>query len=137
MAAKAGRPGIRMTETPGVAVRAHDTPSPDTILVDGCAIHHVDAGPRDAPPLLLPPGIVATHRYFRANIGPLSRRFRVLAPDLPGFGRSGKPDAPYTIDWFVETVARFLDEKSIARTHVAGNSLGGQIAMGLAVKEPA
>jgi pimeloyl-ACP methyl ester carboxylesterase len=109
---------------------------PRAIDVGGVRIHHVDVGPPEAPALLLLPGIVATHRYYRGNIGALAERYRVLAPDLPGFGRSDKPDAPYSTAWFVEQVRRFLDVKGIARAHVAGNSLGGQIAMALSLAHP-
>src|SRR5436305_1349763 len=111
-------------------------PEATSITVDGLRIHHVDAGPQDAPAILLLPGIVATHRYFARNIGPLAERYRVLAPDLPGFGRSDKPDAPYTTEWFVGQVCRFLDRKGIDRAHLVGNSLGGQIAMATALARP-
>src|SRR5437899_8832449 len=81
--------------------------APERVRAGGCDIFHVDAGPRDAPALLLLPGVIATHGYFRRNIRALSSRFRVLAPDLPGFGQSEKPDAPYTPAWFVERVLAF------------------------------
>jgi pimeloyl-ACP methyl ester carboxylesterase len=122
------------------ATHLHRPPAPTAIEIDGVPIHHVDAGPRSdaetAPAVLLLPGIVATHRYFSANVGALARHYRVLAPDLPGFGRSGKPDAPYSTAWFVDRVVRFLDAKQVARAHVAGNSLGGQVAMALARRHP-
>lgn len=107
--------------------------------VDGCAVHHLDRGAplgEDASPVVLLHGLGASYRYFQANIGPLSEQHRVLALDLPGFGRSGKPDAPYSIGWFVDKVARFLDGKGVARAHLVGNSLGGQIALGFALAHP-
>jgi pimeloyl-ACP methyl ester carboxylesterase len=115
------------------AASPHATLHPSVIDLGGLRLHHLDAGPREAPALLLLPGIVATHRYWRDNVGALAERFRVLAPDLPGFGRSDKPDVPYTTAWFVEQVARFLDAKGVARAHFVGNSLGGQIAMAFAL----
>jgi 4,5:9,10-diseco-3-hydroxy-5,9,17-trioxoandrosta-1(10),2-diene-4-oate hydrolase len=60
----------------------------------------------------------------------------VVALDLPGFGRSPKPDVSYGIDFFVEELARFLDEKGIERAHLCGNSLGGLIAMAFALAHP-
>jgi pimeloyl-ACP methyl ester carboxylesterase len=81
-------------------------------------------------------GITATHRYFRDNVEPLSRRWRVIAVDLPGFGRSQKPDASYSIDWFVDELSAFLDGKELERVHLAGNSMGGHIAMRFALRHP-
>jgi pimeloyl-ACP methyl ester carboxylesterase len=105
-------------------------------FVGGTGIHLVDAGPRDAEAVLLIHGITATHRYWRDNIEHLARRRRVIALDLPGFGRSDKPDAPYTTDYFVNCIAGLLDERGIARAHVVGNSMGGQIAMLFALRLP-
>ena len=103
--------------------------------VDGCAIHHVDEG--DGPPLVLLHGLAGSLGWFAPVLGPLAARFRVVALDLPGFGRSGKPDAPYTIPWMAAKVLRLLDDKGIERAHLVGNSLGGQIALAIALGQPA
>jgi pimeloyl-ACP methyl ester carboxylesterase len=119
------------------ATPSHDTSSAEPILVGGCRVHHVDAGPREAPAVVLLHGIVATHRYFRANLDALAARHRVLAPDLPGSGRSDKPDAAYSTDWYVAQLAAFLDAKGVGRAHLVGNSMGGQIALAFAHALPA
>jgi pimeloyl-ACP methyl ester carboxylesterase len=98
------------------------------------SLHHVDSG--GGEPLLLIHGVTATHRYWLQNIPHLAQRRRVLAVDLPGFGRSHKPDASYSISWFVDELARFLDEKGVERAHLCGNSLGGLIAMAFALQHP-
>jgi 4,5:9,10-diseco-3-hydroxy-5,9,17-trioxoandrosta-1(10),2-diene-4-oate hydrolase len=95
----------------------------------------VDVGAGDET-LVLIHGLTATHRYYRQNIPHLARRRRVLALDLPGFGRSDKPDASYSTRFFVHTVARFLDEKGVRRATLIGNSMGGQIAMAFALEHP-
>jgi pimeloyl-ACP methyl ester carboxylesterase len=100
-------------------------------------LHHVEAGPPDGEAVLLVHGLTATHRYWSGNLPHLARRRRVLALDLPGFGRSPKPDAPYTIPWFVDALARFLDDKGVTRASIVGNSLGGHIAMAFALTHPA
>ena len=82
-------------------------------------------------------GLLGSHRWFAPVLEPLGERFRVLAPDLPGFGRSDKPDAPYSIPWMAAKVLRFLDEKGVGRAHFVGNSLGGQIALHIALGQPA
>jgi pimeloyl-ACP methyl ester carboxylesterase len=60
----------------------------------------------------------------------------VLAPDLPGFGRSEKPPARYGIPYFVRTIDRYLDARGIRAATVVGASLGGRIAMELALARP-
>lgn len=105
-------------------------------FVDGCGIHLVDVGPRGGEAVVLLHGITATHRYWRGNIEHLAKRRRVIALDLPGFGRSDKPDVSYSTDYFVGCLAGLLDERGVARAHVVGNSMGGQIAMQFALAHP-
>jgi pimeloyl-ACP methyl ester carboxylesterase len=104
------------------------------VHLDGHAVHHVDVGSGDA--VVLIHGLTATHRYWAQNIPHLSSRRRVLALDLPGFGKSDKPDVSYSTPFFVRTLERFLDEKSIARATLVGNSMGGQIAMAFSLAHP-
>jgi pimeloyl-ACP methyl ester carboxylesterase len=81
--------------------------------------------------------LTATHRYWRQNLDALAERRRVIALDLPGFGRSPKPDVDYSIDYFVRELMRFLDDKGVARAALIGNSMGGHIAMAAALQHPA
>lgn len=63
--------------------------------------------------------------------------FRNLVVDLPGFGRSDKPeDVNYDLDFFVKTISGFLKAVGVKRAILLGNSLGGAIALGLALAEP-
>ena len=63
--------------------------------------------------------------------------FRNLVVDLPGFGRSDKPeDAQYNLDFFVNAMSGFLKAVGVKRATLLGNSLGGAIALGLALAEP-
>jgi pimeloyl-ACP methyl ester carboxylesterase len=80
-------------------------------------------------------GLTATQRYWLQNIEALAARRRVIALDLPGFGRS-QPDVDYSIDYFVRALMRVLDEKVIARAALIGNSMGGHIAMATALQHP-
>jgi pimeloyl-ACP methyl ester carboxylesterase len=106
-----------------------------TVDVDGVGTHHVDVGGGEAVVLL--PGLLANHRWFAPTIAALAPGRRVLCPDLPGFGRSDKPDVSYSIPWYVAWLWRFLDEKGLQRAHLVGNSLGGQIALCAALDRPA
>jgi pimeloyl-ACP methyl ester carboxylesterase len=62
---------------------------------------------------------------------------RVHAIDLPGFGGSSKPPtAPYTATWFAKNVCEVLDELDIASAHLVGNSMGGRVALEIALRRP-
>lgn len=64
--------------------------------------------------------------------------YRVLIPDLPGYGFSGKPqDVEYTLDYFIDCMARWIDLLGLGQCALVGNSLGGAIAIGYALKNPA
>lgn len=68
-------------------------------------------------------------QYFREN-------YRVIVPDLPGFGLSDKPSIDYTVDFFVKTLSEFIDGIGIQNAILIGSSLGGQIIAELAITEP-
>lgn len=89
------------------------------------------------PPLLLLHGLGASNFSWRGNIGPLSRHFRVLAPDLPGHGRSpAPPEGDYSLEGMVRGIVGFLDRRGVRQAALAGNSLGGGLALMLARDYP-
>ena len=97
--------------------------------------HFVEKG--SGPPLLLLHGLGASGFSWRDNLGPLSRLFRVVAPDLPGHGRSPAPlDGDYSLEGMVKGIVGFLDQRGIQKAAVAGNSLGGGLALMLARDYP-
>jgi pimeloyl-ACP methyl ester carboxylesterase len=106
-----------MMETIGTA---HETE------VDGTSIAWTELG--DGHPVVLLHGLVDSHRTWRRAAPLLAREFRVIMPDLPGHGWSGRPDAPYTLDWHARIVARWMDAIGVAKAHVCGHSFGGGIA---------
>lgn len=111
------------------------------IAVDGQRFHlvHLEGGLADAPPLLLLHGVGADKdNWTRVTASGLARRYRVLAPDLPGFGESDKPaDARYRIQDQVVRVAAYLDALGVqGPVHIGGNSMGGWIAAAFALAYP-
>ncbi|MBW3607543.1 MAG: alpha/beta fold hydrolase [Actinobacteria bacterium] len=91
----------------------------------------------DGPDVLLLHGLGGAKSSFFDAAATLSRRYRVHALDLPGFGASSKPTtAPYTARWFAETVLAAMDELDIERAHVVGNSMGGRIAIEVGLRNP-
>src|SRR4029077_3394860 len=104
------------------------------ISVDGIRLHVAEAG--QGPALILLHGLSATHANWEYTMPAFGDRWRVVAPDLPGHGRSAKPDAPYTIDFYAGVVRSLGRELGIREAVIVGNSLGGQIALELAISYP-
>jgi pimeloyl-ACP methyl ester carboxylesterase len=89
------------------------------------------------PVLLAVHGLGGTKASFLPTLALMSRRHRVIAIDLPGFGDSVKPlRAPYDARYFAGVLSDLLDVLGVERAHVAGNSMGGRIALELALTEP-
>ncbi|MFL5823208.1 MAG: alpha/beta fold hydrolase [Solirubrobacteraceae bacterium] len=89
------------------------------------------------PDVLLIHGLGGTRASFFETAATLSQRYRVHAPDLPGFGSSSKPTVgPYNARWFAEIMLGLMDELEIERAHVVGNSMGGRAAIEIGLIAP-
>lgn len=89
------------------------------------------------PDVLLIHGLGGAKSSFFDAAAALSQRYRVHALDLPGFGASSKPTtAPYTARYFADTVRATMDALGIGCAHVAGNSMGGRVAIELGLRHP-
>jgi len=93
----------------------------------GDRIAYRDAG--DGPTLLLIHGMAGSSATWQAIIPQLSKKFRVIAPDLLGHGMSAKPRGDYSLGAFAVFLRDLLDELGVDRATVVGQSLGGGIAM--------
>ncbi len=96
-------------------------------------IHYEITG--DGPPLLLIAGLASDHASWGPVSPLLSKHFTLIMPDNRGAGRT-KTSAPVSINAMAEDCAALLDHLKIKRTHVLGHSMGGVVAMTLAVKAP-
>lgn len=88
------------------------------------------------PPLLLLHGLGGSCLDYEYLAPLLASKFLVLMPDLPGHGDSDKPDASYTMDWYVQILRALCLELGLKRCAVVGHSMGGQLALMLAAAEP-
>jgi 2-hydroxy-6-oxonona-2,4-dienedioate hydrolase len=88
------------------------------------------------PPAVLVHGLAVSSRYFEPLAQRLEGRFHVLAPDLPGHGRSGSPPRALDIPELADALTEWLDITGIERATLVANSLGGQISVDLAVRRP-
>jgi len=104
----------------------------------GQAIYYVEAGKATLadPPLLLIHGFGASTDHWRKNIADLQTQFQVYAIDLLGFGRSSKPDWVYGGQLWEEQLVAFIDEVIGQPVVLAGNSLGGYVALCVAGNHP-
>jgi pimeloyl-ACP methyl ester carboxylesterase len=96
----------------------------------------LEAGPADGPALVLLHGTGGHAETYCRNLGPLSKHFRVLAPDMVGHGFTDRPDIDYTVDDFADHIVDLLDAAGIERAHVSGESLGGMVAAWVGIKHP-
>ncbi|HEY8039078.1 MAG TPA: alpha/beta hydrolase [Polyangiaceae bacterium] len=98
-------------------------------------VHYREHG--DGPPLLLVHGLMTTSYSWRYVYASLGRAYRVIAPDLPGSGRTDKPDAPsYSAAALAEWIGEFQEAAGIRGCPAVGNSLGGYLCMRLALRDP-
>ncbi|NHU46996.1 alpha/beta fold hydrolase [Rhodococcus opacus] len=115
-----------------------DTLNERVLRVNGKDIFVADTG--TGPPVVLlhggGPGASGVSNYSR-NIEPLAQHFRVLVPDMPGYGRSAKGvDGSDPFGYLADHIRGMLDVLGIDRAHLVGNSYGGACALRLALDTP-
>ena len=98
-------------------------------------IAYIDEGSGDKT-LILVHGLASNAGFWRYNIEALSRDFRVIAVDLPGYGKSQKGDSPYGMKFWAEMMSEFINELGLENVVYAGHSMGGQIGITLSIEFP-
>lgn len=107
---------------------------PGRVYAHGVDTFYLEAG-RGEPVVLLH-GLGSTCSGMLPTLDNLSRDYRVIVPDIPGFGESSKPIRPYHAGFFARWLVALLDELGIDRAHLIGNSMGGRIAIEAALRVP-
>ncbi|NTW98106.1 MAG: alpha/beta fold hydrolase [Oscillochloris sp.] len=105
-------------------------------LEPGLRIHYYEAGDPAAPPLVLIHGLGDEADTWRHVLEPLGATHRVIALDLPGFGRSSHPRRAYSLGFFARTVAQLLAGLGVERATLVGSSLGAAVAQRIALGQP-
>jgi pimeloyl-ACP methyl ester carboxylesterase len=115
----------------------YHVPARDFVEVDGIKLHVADAGPHDAPAILLLHGFGSSLETFDAWAAALAPQYRVIRLDLPGFGLTGAdPTGDYSDARSMKILAALLDHLGVARASVIGNSMGGRLAWMFAATHP-
>jgi pimeloyl-ACP methyl ester carboxylesterase len=104
--------------------------------VSNIYLHFYDTGEKDKTPVVLLHGLGDEADTWRHVISSVSAKHRVIAPDLPGFGRSEKGKLKYTIPFFVDVLLELFDALSISRAVLVGHSNGALIAHTFALEHP-
>ena len=105
------------------------------VIIDGLKIRYIDEG--EGMPLVLVHGIPTSSFLWRNMIGELSARWRVIAPDLPGFGFSDPPPGgDYSIPHYANILEAFLEKLSIDNAALVCHDWGGPIVLTYALRNP-
>jgi pimeloyl-ACP methyl ester carboxylesterase len=107
--------------------------------IDGLSIFYREAGAKDAPTLLLLHGFPSSSRMFGSLFARLSDRYRLVAPDYPGFGHSDWPDPKkfqYTFDHYAEIMINFTETLGLSRYTLYMQDYGGPVGFRMALAHP-
>src|SRR5256885_3270253 len=110
-----------------------------TTQIDGLSIFYREAGPKDAPTLLLLHGLPSSSRMFEPLFARLSDRYHLVAPDYPGFGHSDWPNPKkfaYTFDHYAEIMNHFAEALGLSRYTLYMQDYGGPVGVRMAVAHP-
>ena len=130
---------LRVPDTdPGDMYAKYGTPPSQMLAIAGeRRVHLRDEGPRDAPVIILLHGSNADLHTWQQWADALKSDYRVIRYDQRGHGLTGPaPDGNYALDAFVEDVDAVADALGVERFTLAGNSMGGAIAVGYAITHP-
>jgi pimeloyl-ACP methyl ester carboxylesterase len=110
-----------------------------TADVDGLKVFYRDAGPPDAPAILLLHGFPSSSRMWQPLLDRLAGPFRLIAPDYPGFGHSDAPghtEFAYTFDHLAAVIGRFTEVLGLRRYTLIVQDYGGPVGFRLAIAQP-
>ena len=102
--------------------------------LDGLPLHYLEEG--RGPATVLIHGLGGFAESWRHNMQALGRQGRVIALDLPGSGRSGKPRRAYTLEFLAQALDRLLHALDVDRVRLVGHSLGGAVAARFSLDHP-
>lgn len=130
-----GCSGFLYTDKPALEFQDFDYGYATKTALSNPSIAYVDAG-QGSKTIMLVHGLASNAGFWRYAIAELSKEYRVIAVDLPGYGKSQKEPYPYTISFYAEQIKRLADELKLGKFVLAGHSMGGQISIMFSLKYP-
>ncbi|MDV2495011.1 MAG: alpha/beta hydrolase [bacterium] len=130
--------GVAVQKTKAAEATIHPTLH-KTVKIDGLDIFYREAGPKDAPTILLLHGFPTSSHMFRNLIPALSDRFHLVAPDYPGFGNSSMPspeEFDYTFDRLADVVEKFIDAVGLKTYSLYVMDYGAPVGFRIALRHP-
>jgi pimeloyl-ACP methyl ester carboxylesterase len=119
------------------AIRKWGRMTAKSVVVDGITWPYLEGGPSDSTTIVMVHGFGGDKDNWSLYARYFTKQYHVIAPDLPGFGESvRRPDWHYGMEEQSERLNGFLDELGIDKLHLAGNSMGGFIALHYALVFP-
>jgi pimeloyl-ACP methyl ester carboxylesterase len=132
--------------SPGAVARVQTKETPvehrtsyRTVQVDGLSIFYREAGPKNAPTILLLHGLPSSSRMFEPLFDRLSDKYHMVAPDYPGFGHSDWPDPKkfaYTFDHIAEVMNHFTEALGLAHYNLYMQDYGGPVGFRMILAHP-
>ncbi len=105
--------------------------------IEGVQVHYLKAEGTGSALVLLHGGSAdSASLSWRPTMDLLSRSHHVIAPDLPGYGSSGKPEQNYTVEYYTRFLSRFVQHVGLERFSLVGLSMGGHISLAFALQFP-
>ena len=114
-------------------------PVKEISISDGISIAYIDEGPRrtrnEQAVLLFVHGLGSNLQAWNKNIEAFRNDYRCIAVDLPGYGKSSQGDYPFSMDFFAQSLAEFVQKLELKSVILVGHSMGGQISTNMAIND--
>jgi pimeloyl-ACP methyl ester carboxylesterase len=110
-----------------------------SVDIDGLDVFYREAGPDDAPVIMLLHGFPSSSRMYETLMPLLAADYRMIAPDYPGFGHSSAPSPDkfeYTFDHLADVMMRLIDKLQLQRYTLVVQDYGGPVGLRVAVQRP-
>lgn len=130
-----GCSGYLYTDLPGWEFEQIDYGFPVKKALQNPTIAYIDEG-SGKETIILVHGLASNAGFWRYVIPELSKHYRVIAVDLPGYGKSSKEPYSFTLSFYAEQIKRLADHLGVKKFVYAGHSMGGQIGLIFALKYP-
>jgi pimeloyl-ACP methyl ester carboxylesterase len=131
-----GCSGFLYTSQPGLQFSEIDYGFPVKKILNNPSISYIDVG-KGEHTIILVHGLASNAGFWRYNIPELAKKYRVIAVDLPGYGKSEKSRKySYKMSFFADQIKRLIDELKLEKVIYVGHSMGGQIGIIFSIKYP-